>query len=295
MWHHQIEHGIPLQCQGLDISYTKVKELDVTPLTNLGELFISGTLIKLLDLRTQKSLKTVHSNYRQKIKTSGEVSIIIEAYYSSDGDTLDTSEYFLKEMCVVSKGSSGCQKMDERNLGACKVLCIQYTGLSRLQTNLLGNLTMLCIAETGISELDTKPLVNLIELQASYSRLTILDTESLGKLKELYICRTNIEQLKVAGLTSLEILSVGWSRIKSLDLTGLSHLKEIHCSPYQKFTVNDGVAMLERPLGVNSRNINRIVDGSLLYEKAKIDSNSFYRATRIGWRDLQTCYALILS
>jgi uncharacterized repeat protein (TIGR01451 family) len=236
--------------------------LDVSPLVNLKELFVSGNRLGTLDVSQNILLEELScgGNLLNSLQLTNNVNlkrlVCGNTGVSSDPispnlnynafKTLDLSNNTLLEYVYCSYAT--VENLILGNNSNLKQLHCANSGLTALDVTQLPNLEQLICGERDrlfyyypiyistsnpnqLTSLDISQNPNLWNLNCSGNLITSLDTSAQGSsLLNLYCNNNPLNTLDVSQNTALYILACDATNISSLDLSALSGLRTVSCS-----------------------------------------------------------------
>lgn len=218
----------------LNCNSNKIERLNVGDCASLEFLYCSDNEIGELDVKGFESLKEIHADENNKMKT---LSV-------SDCSVLKDIDCSLSSS-LEKLNLKSCPNLSSLNFSYCNVGSLELTScpniyflyctsnqLEQLNLSSCGEIGVLsCGSNSNLKKLDVKHMLKLTKLDCSYSSLKEIDVSGLLQLSELNVEGNKLESIKVDGCSSLMRLYCGSNEnLKELNIDGLqSSLKYLKC------------------------------------------------------------------
>lgn len=213
---------LPQSLESLQISYAKIKSLNLEELNNLTSLEIT------IDDASQTKLDLKNHPHLEELLVSGDLKNLD----LKDGENLQV--LFLFGESIKDKN---LDLTYNKNLESAYIMNDQ---VQNLDVSYLTKLKVLNVSGSNIANIDITGCTNLDYLKFDDSNITQIDISTNTELTGLSMAYTNISELDLSNHTKLEELDVTCTKIAKLDLSntaveilsaGSSYLEEIILPP----------------------------------------------------------------
>ena len=288
---------------GLEVNNNSINEIDVSTLTSLKHLNISGLFsggissldlsnntqlesliltgcgLNTFDISDLTNLKHLECNYMNltSVDLSNNTNLEYLEIENNDLTTLDLSNNInLKTLLARVNPFS---TVDLSNNILLEELDLQASGITSLDLSSNINLKRLITSNSQLPALDVSTIEALEFLSCGTDDLATLTFGNNPNLRELVVNQTLLETLDLSTLSALEELYISENLLTSLDLSGNSQLIEIDAEDNQLTSVDVTQCPHLKILTVGGNQLTEIdLSHNSLLEEAYIDNNLFTEA-----------------
>lgn len=217
----------------IEVSYSKLKSLDITALTNLItlECNYNDDLVNL-SLNKDAKLKTLNCSYTSlsNLDISPYASTLTSLNIAFTNIIIsDFSPY--KELQKLDISGLNYSSLDlSKNLNLERLECALNPNLKTLDISKNYNLGYLSISKTALTEYDGTANPNLYTLIANGTKLENINIKNNPKLNWLLLQECGISEIDISNNELLTSLNLSFNSIKNIDISKNTLLRSLEIS-----------------------------------------------------------------